>query len=880
MDGDTLLTDDRSFPYSDKDVELICGSLVTIRKGTLQVIHLTVKEFLRSPEDTCISATPSLLVDPEHGSLQLTLVCLRCIAGYAEPLTDLKCKAPQIDWDLDSDALQRAGTRAPLLEYASFSWLAHIIDCKLEDLLKITPTFRKTFNSSVSFSWVELCMAWQPDSRLRLLVGFDEISDRFYNRSQDLPLQQDDSSQFLARWCTAFSRIFEDYGAIFARRPWEIYLIDLCDIFETNPVTERLWQQYGETSLRARNVRLNEYRTPRPSHEVPQPHLQLQKSLRLRSSISTSVFLVYDERRNIYIWGETEIEDDKCRIFVQHEKTGRRLPPAEDLSGESGRERKWVLRDHEISPNGRHLVLFFHEISTRSHFPERSSSLTIVWRLHEKISFERRMNREPWAKVIFSETSKPVLSMYRFNSVVFEDEHHCLTPIGRIDLLTGSRRPLPDVVLGFIQSSFSSFYDCSGRYLFASALFLPPENCLIQTRRFDLHDLNNSVDFCWADKRRWPVDVSPTGRFLVLGKPADDHECEEEMLYLYDTDSNQTLRLPFPKPLKYSEGKFHFSRHETRLTTFLFSHHGLTVMLWDCLTTIPRLTNYARWDVGSFIQPRQVHINETANLAVMVTKSRSIRRIELGDSIEFLDAGKQVGEFPYRLSAISRDCSHWASVSYGPKGGKVQIIDLTSPDALARKFDLEWSLSNTSEAFTRITHPPIAISPDLHVLVIDAEVFDLTTANETRTSETSTLTSFTIEAAPVLLKSHRHQYQSWRPKCQISACNSYVIYVNEGDQWGNRSRYSSAFLLYRIDLENRTSAQLELMLPERLVSLSASLHPSLPLMAISYGSPTSTELESFRPGLPPLHLAICDINTLVMTSLDLPEGQFTDAMAK
>lgn len=39
MEGDTLLTDDQTFPYSDKDIELICGSLVTVRKGTLQVIH-------------------------------------------------------------------------------------------------------------------------------------------------------------------------------------------------------------------------------------------------------------------------------------------------------------------------------------------------------------------------------------------------------------------------------------------------------------------------------------------------------------------------------------------------------------------------------------------------------------------------------------------------------------------------------------------------------------------------------------------------------------------------------------------------------------------------------------------------------------------------
>ena len=85
MDGDTLLTDDRSFPYSEKDVELICGSLVMIRKGILQVIHLTVKEFLRTPQESSGSNFSGLLINPDHGSLQLTLVCLRCIANDAEP---------------------------------------------------------------------------------------------------------------------------------------------------------------------------------------------------------------------------------------------------------------------------------------------------------------------------------------------------------------------------------------------------------------------------------------------------------------------------------------------------------------------------------------------------------------------------------------------------------------------------------------------------------------------------------------------------------------------------------------------------------------------------------------------------------------------------
>lgn len=360
MDGDTLLTDDRSFPYSEKDVELICGSLVTIRKGTLQVIHLTVKEFLRSPQQTSGPNSPSLLVKPERGSLQLTLVCLRCIAGYAEPLVDLASKAPQIDWVIDSGALERCQARAPLLGYAIFSWLVHLIDCELDDLLKITPTFQKTFSSPATFSWVETCIASQPNSLLRLGVGIGEVRDWLNDSSQGFQLQQDEASgKFLASWCIAMSRIFEEYGAVIVRQPWQIYLIDLYDIFGVDPNLRKLWQKYGETPLREKELHLDGYRSSRPPQEKSKPHLQLQKNFQTRHWRNDLGFLVHNEAQNLYIWGENLIERGSHCIYVQHDKTGQRLPPAEDLSLNPGPT--WKLVDAKLSPNGGYLVLFYSQ---------------------------------------------------------------------------------------------------------------------------------------------------------------------------------------------------------------------------------------------------------------------------------------------------------------------------------------------------------------------------------------------------------------------------------------------------------------------------------------------------------------------------------------
>ena len=842
------------------------------------MIHLTVKEFLSSRQEQCDSASASLLVNPEHGNVRLTLVCLRCIAEFAEPLVDLEPMAPQIDWALDPSALERCRIRAPLLEYASFSCLSHIIDCKLEDLLKITPIFQNTFNSSASFSWVETCMVSQPDSTLRLLVGIDEIHERLDGSRQDLQLHQDPSCQFLVGWCTAMSRVFEEYGVILARRPWEIYLIDFYDIFNADPNLQKLWQEFGETPLRSKDLVLNRHQASRLPQENPQSHLQLQKTLRFDSIDEVPIFLVHDERHHIYIWGEIEFEGESHCIFIQHDKTGQRLPPVNVSGGQLGQ--KWRLIDHQLSPSGMHLALFFYDLSEQ--VPE-SKGLTIVWRMNEKISFKGRMKCEPWARVVFSHTSQTSVYGHYSKVMVFQDEHHCITPIGILNLLEGSRRPFPDSFIDLNDLTAAFFTSCEDQYLFATQIDEQSDNSAGQATRVNLLDSSDSVNFSWKDQWRRLIAVSPTGRYLVLDASFRlfQPESREDILRLFDTHSDKIIKLAFPEPLSYRESKYCFSRNETRLIAFLTGRlTGLTVIIWDHIRSTPRLTSHATLlDLRPW--RHEIFIHTTAASAVVATKDRSIQRIELGDCVKFPDASNLIDDYPHRLSIISRDCSLSASVIYGQKGAKVQITDLTSLDAPARHLDLDWLQSDIPEVLTQGNKLSIGLSPDLRVLVIDAEVFNLTTPTKGQSpSAKLTSTPFTIEGLSPLLMPHRHDIFEWGLQCRISSCNSYVIYVGRGDQWGITRRYSSAILLYHIDLRNKTSTRLDLRLPEGLISPNAFFHPCLPLMAISYGLPTATEIEPFQKNPPPLRLAVYDLKSLAMTAFEIPKGPSTEAVAE
>ena len=681
-------------------MELTCGSLVTVRKGSLQVIHLTVKEFLRSKDGSKASGFSDLLVDPGCASLQLTLVCLRCIAHNSKPLIDLNSKRLRTDWTLEADVPVRHLARAPLLEYASFSWLGHLAECRLDDAQEIFPTFKTTFDSKVTFyvssllssllpiscciwghggwrrskntnsffpqngnakpkklQWVEACMAWQPDSSFRLLVGFDEIRDWLSDFEWTARPLHETSLQFLASWCAAMQRIFEEYGAILARRPWEIYLIDLRDIFCVDRSVlngdglERFYEDYGLTSLREADMYLDKYQSSRPLQDKKPPHLQLQQIHRYGSDpANEGIFLVHDERQDVYIWGYTEFWANNQCLFVQHSQTGQRLPPAVDFSGDP--DQNYQLISHEMSPDGRHLALVYYCTPwSEKNALSDGHLLTVIWHIDKHLSFKRRMNSEPWAKVVFSHVSIIGLSTAQSRAAIFMDNRKCVTLSGMLDLRTGQRQPFPEGLIHQVISQMVAsevFFSCNGQQLFISESVFShsSENSRFATRVAPFEP-NLSIKYSWKEETRSMVDVSPTGRYLVLSaSPAllgsDVDDLREHAVYVYDTDSSETIELPLHERFFYWDGKFHFSRHETRLIAFLIGRavedEMLYANIWDCLVTTPRLKSHIKICSGPLLTPQMIHIHKAGTSAVVVSNAKSIQRIELSEKIKSLDA--------------------------------------------------------------------------------------------------------------------------------------------------------------------------------------------------------------------------------------------------
>lgn len=872
IEGDTLL-----FEYADKDTELVCGSLITVRQGTLQFIHLTVKEFLTSTHGPKNSTYPDLLIDPAEASLNLTLACLKCINVCCnESMVDLDSGMARLDMKLDNEAVIQRQRQAPLAEYASLTWMLHLTDCNGVDMVGVSKAFEETFDSPSTFYWVEACMAFQPDSVLRLLAGLEEAIEFVSDLGLDHWPDSEASCIFFANWCYALKNLYEEYGSILAHRPWEVHFLDLQTTFVG---IRHLYDKFGDMPRRDVTLRIDGYNAPRSCRPKPLAHDQLQQDVQGRHTFPTPIFFIHDERRRLYFWGERDIHLDSARIFVQNATTGQRLPPAAKLDGEADRE--GYVSCYGMSPSGEHIVVVYETWSKNAGLRVGQRSLTLIWQINEELRFKRRMRSEPWARVIFSHQCENELFSFRTTRVVFLDGGYCLTPSGQIHLASGSRRPLPDRLLRSSVSTEStvldSFYSQNGKYLFISEMTQNGNDRMCRALRA-MPFTETSGHLCsWKESSRCLADVSPSGRFLVLSTSIrrDPKWRGDEFLYLYDVDINETIQLPFVQRLQYWEAKYQFASDETELVAFIPCHGHVTntmkVFVWTDLQSDPLLRSYGQVKLDDLIEPQQIHVNDDEISALIVSEDRVVQRVEFRTHVTFPDTPDVNNDYQSSVSRVSKDGIRWAMLRWGQSKVRVQMTDVSAAKGPIHRLDLE--LFPCEEPY----FPAASLSPDLSVLVVDAQVFSIAQGPHGLTSA-----SFTIQGLLELLVRHRtgrSPFHWCHLRCLISPCNSYVVFISQGDP-DAREAFPSTIYAFRIDLASRSSTRLDLHLPNDLVYLSASFHPSQHLMLLTYASSSEPSGSSSEPSVepskevPPLRISIVELGSLQMKPIALPEGAF------
>ena len=861
IEGDTLL-----FDHAEKDIELICGSLVTVRQGTLQVIHLTVKEFVTSTHRPKLSTYFDLLIDPAKANLDLTLACLKCIKVNCDrSIVSIDSRTARLDIKLDVEAVIQRQRQAPLAEYASLTWMLHLTECDRVQMIGVSKAFQETFDSPSTFYWVETCMTSQSGSVLHLLVGLEEVIDYVSGLGPDHWPESEASCVFFANWCYALRNVFEEYGSVLSHRPWEVHFLDLQSSFSR---IRKFYKKFGDTSRRETTLRITGYRSPRSCRPEAQAHTRLRQDVQRGHSFNTSsIFFIHDERRRLYFWGESSIDLSNTRLFVQNATTGQRLPPAVKLDGEAGRYGH--LFSCGLSPSGEYIVVEYLTEAKNARY-----SLTLIWQINEEMRFKSRMRSEPWARIIFSHQCESGFFATDTESTVFLDGGYCLTACGEIHLASRSRRPLLDRLSGHSVSDESvhgTFYSQNGKYLFISERTYDDDKDKEMFRAIRVALFTEiSEHLCsWKDSSRRLVDVSPSGRFLVLSsaRVSSARRRGDECLCLYDVDNCETVQLPFVERLVYWRAKYHFMKDETELIVFIRCDiHGISminVLVWSNLQSDPLLRSYGQLKLDDTLSPQQIHVNNDESSALMVFESMIIQRVEFRNQVRFPDAPDVNDNYPCTISRVSKDGARWALLRYGQDKAQLQMTDVSSAKGPIHRLDLE--LHPCDEPHIRAA----SFSPNLCVLVIDAQVFSIAEGVHGLRSA-----SFTIQGLLELLVRFRTRL-SWphhwcQLRCLISPCNSYVIFISQGAP-DEREAAPSTIYAFRIDLVSRSSTRLDLHLPQDLTYVSADFHPSQHLMLLSYSSSTESDAQVLEEG-PPLQMFIVELEGLEMKPIGLPEG--------
>ena len=459
--------------YSENDIELICGSLVTTRNGVLQLIHLSTKEILQQrpkqmlPNDPCWP----FYVDVGQAGPRIATLCVSYIAAHQKNIDSYtraglssasRLEAPTRRLDMTGIVNQN-----PFIEYAYTSWQAHLIDgdpdecdvCELASLL----TFRFTM------LWLEFRLAQNPNSLWKLDIHCDVMRHWSSGTSQM-------KITFLRAWCEATRELVEKHGPLIRRFPDELHYLDLGPLFMSRGLVEYLLEiEKEQEQVREREVHIRaSINGPsvngKPKREIN--NIEPHRVLHYRTGDSGDYyagleFFLYDEKRDVFYCSAYGKDKDAMEtLWVQDRQTGQLLNPV--TASFDGLNSYWLRMTRAILSRDRRYLGVVRD--TFDH-----AMTTSIWEIEEKLpQFGDIKQSQPWARRLqcltawhpwptwFGYATPCSLSMGPND---LPSDLFC-TPSGLVDPHGGVQQPLPLSLIGNTNEDVRLAYSGDGKILF------------------------------------------------------------------------------------------------------------------------------------------------------------------------------------------------------------------------------------------------------------------------------------------------------------------------------------------------------------------------------------------------------------------------------
>ena len=843
LNGHTLLYEDSKFPYSERDIELMCGSLIVIRNGQVQPSHYTVKSYmlkLCQNEKASPGSDPSILPDLVEASLDFATVCVTYFAEKSLVLSAAR------------DILAQSGKyieifkKDAFLEYSCIYWIYHALDCPINHGNDMARLLTDRFTAVVTRFWLEGSLQLDRRGLWRLMIGIEEL-DSFFRERKEMSDATTDVSQ-VCEWCAGLRSCLDNYGTSFMKSPSFVQTLDLRSFYLGKP--SKSIAEPGLNDHQEVGMVLCGLGTPTASNpDFERTQLAYEEGVQFDVWKATLGFFVYDSTQDVFFSGEkTTHEPTKLDfglpqewLFVQQAETGRRLPPVTQNIRENTDEENYSSCEEVIatalSPDGRFFVIAYNSwfsvwIIERNLMSLQSRKAT--QRLTSRDWASRLMAHQyaDLAKFDTSDTDAPIIA--------FSPENRLFVPGGWFNLPSREFCPFgpfehsSSVALPMLFSSNVEYFYRVQKVASHQLIFQHQMN----------NTLSNQPVVTFKLHPGWKIKPSNTGAYFVMFGP--DIEAGSVDILLMECKTSKLFKISEGKA-HFGHRSFHFSKEDKQLVTFLRGPQTsdsclaqLTVIVWELSPEGPKKRCEGSISImirscSSFCINSPLFAMRSDNFAWIVTCDRTIHAVqfdffsvsfpgrELVDTSRGFDSGgRTTASFEKSHTEISHDGSRLAKVNVRGSEVRLQILSLSGSDIGQVVTDELYKMPNTYEPSGHIL---VRLSCHFDTLVVESYAFIISLPN-----------SPCIQFDIILDRTDEFCRESeW--ECKTSSCGTYVAFCRPGREEKDLGRLTIfgidrlALKTFQLDFPStREPVRKRLDIQVR----SVEFHRSLPIITVTY----------------------------------------------
>lgn len=401
--------------YGRKDIELVCGSLVTVNEDSIRLIHLSTRDYLRSSSED-IGLKPPLdnfLVDVPLAQNRIALTCLEYL-GSSNVIQSLNFTPAA-----DTTSLARQGEiadiseRNPLFEYAVLYWPTYIFNNTYSGTVEAMKHVADFLCRNPATTWLEVY----------LLFSGPEYTSSTAQRLAKVR----DAPEVIYSWADIVTEVLDEYATTMTKAPWMIH-----KCFQYRHIDVQLASRPNIQSV----VRL-----PMESNRVSDEKRSLTD---VEKGAKSWVYL--DSRsKTIFM---TQLIHPSIRLASQQLNEGIRYRPAIDAEEESPNG-EWAVRSVAVRQGGSHIAVTYCPPGTKGVAAE-SLYRTVLWLINDP---SKQTGTDEWAERILVDKTRnsifrcPVADSYitegRGNVVSFGENGTLITPGGIYNIFTEEKLNSP-----------------------------------------------------------------------------------------------------------------------------------------------------------------------------------------------------------------------------------------------------------------------------------------------------------------------------------------------------------------------------------------------------------------------------------------------------